>query len=339
MLRSGIPTLSLLSLLLVFPVVTAQTQNDQTVLQPGATIERTIGPKDSQSFTIKLEDQQYLQFVVNQHGIDLIVRVFSPTGKRLGDFDSPNGADGPENVSIVAIKGGEYRIVVSPLDSNSVEKPGQYEIKTLEIREASEQELTVGKDEDERKAKGLKLLDEIVNSIPEIRQPQTRIRVKLQSGLLLWTIDEKKAAKLLTESVMDARTYLLGLKPDDSSYDEAAQWARQIRFEAVQTLSSRDPEAALSLLRSTRKPIKSETDRSEMEADRQMELNLASQIAAKNPQRAFEIAEASLKDGLSNTLRQTLTSLSKANPELAATLVKDITAKLLEAPLLQNPEA
>jgi hypothetical protein len=339
MRRSGIPTLSVLCLLLLFPVVTAQTKTDQTTLEPGTPIERTIGPNESHSFTIKLEDEQYLQFVVNQHGIDLIVRVISPSGKRLGDFDSPNGGEGPENVSIVAIKGGEYRIVVSPLDPNSIEKSGRYEIKTLEIREATEQELKVGKDEDDRKAKGLALLDEIVNSIPEIRQPQTRARVKLQSANLLWTIDEKKAAKLISESVTDARNYVLGLKPEDISYDEAVQWAQQIRAEAVQTLALRDPEAALSLLRSTRKPIKGETDAPDIEAERQLELSLASQIAAKNPQRAFELAEESLKDGFSSTLMQTLNSLGNVNSELAATLAKDLTVKLLDTKLLQNPEA
>jgi hypothetical protein len=339
MLRAGISRLSLLCLLLVFPVATAQTQNDKSTLQPGTPIERTIGPGESHSFTINLADEQFLQFVVNQLGVDLIVRVFSPSGKRLGDFDSPNGSEGPENVSIVAVKGGEYRIVVSPLDSNSLEKPGRYEIKTLEIRDATEQELKVGKDEDERKAKGLALLDEILNSIPEIRQPQTRIRVKFQSANLLWTIDEKKAAKLLSESVTESRNYLLGLKPEDSSYDEAAQWAELIRAEAVQTLAFHDPEAALTLLRSTRKPIKTEMDRREAETDRQLELTLASQIAAKNPQRAFELAEANLKDGFSSTLIQTLTSLSKVNSELAATLAKDITAKLLDTKLIQNPDA
>lgn len=339
MRRSGIPTLSVLCLLLFFPLVTAQTQTDLTTLEPGTAIERTIGPSESHSFTIKLEDEQYLQFVVNQHGIDLIVRVFSPSGKRLGDFDSPNGSEGPENVSIVAIKGGEYRIVVSALDPNSVEKSGRYEIKTVEIREATEQELKVGKEEDDRKLKGLALLDEIVNSIPEIRQPQTRTRVKLQSANLLWTIDEKKAVKLISESVTDARNYVLGLKQEDISYDDAAQWAQQIRAEAVQTLALRDPEAALSLLRSTRKPIKGETDIRDNEVERQLELSLAGQIAAKNPQRAFELAEESLKDGFSSTLVQTLNSLSKVNSELAATLAKDLTAKLVDTKLMQNPEA
>jgi hypothetical protein len=80
-------------------------------------------------------------------------------------------------------------------------------------------------------------------------------------------------------------------------------------------------------------------DRREAEADKQLELTLASQIAAKNPQRAFELAEASLKDGFSQSLLQTVESLSKVNPELAGTLTKDLTAKLLDTKLMQNPEA
>src|SRR4051794_5643482 len=86
-------------------------QTNQTTLQPGTPIERTIGPSESHTYLINLTENQYMQFVVNQHGIDLIVRVFSPTGKGLGEFDTPNGAEGPENVAIVGMTSGAYRIV------------------------------------------------------------------------------------------------------------------------------------------------------------------------------------------------------------------------------------
>jgi len=267
------------------------------------------------------------------------VRVFSPTGKSLGEFDSPNGAEGPENVSIVGMASGDYRIVVAPLEPKSITKGGRYELKILELRDANDQELKVGKSEEARRSKGLALLNDIIDSLPEIRQPQTRIRVKLQCANLLWSFDEKKATKLLTETVTDSRDYLLTLKPDDETYDEAHQWAQQIRFEAVQTLASRDPEAALSLLRSTRRPASAESDRREQEPESQFELSIASKIADKNPKRAFELAEESLKDGCSSTLVQTLDSLSKANRDLASTLAKDIAAKLLNENLVRNREA
>ncbi|HEY5443359.1 MAG TPA: hypothetical protein VIJ87_02600, partial [Pyrinomonadaceae bacterium] len=329
--------------LMVFLVVAGhaqtQTQNNQTTLQQGIPIERTMGANESHSYSINLSDEQYLQFAVDQRGVDVIVRVFSPTGKSLGDFDTPNGAQGPENVSIVALTSGLYRIVVSPLDSNNVSEPGKYEIKILEIRDATEQELKVGKNEDVRKAKGLALLNDIIDSIPEIHQPRTRIKVKMQSATLLWSIDEKKAIKLLSEAVTDARDYFLTIKPSDPSYDESSVWAQQIRFEAVQTLALYDPEAALNLFRSTRRPVDTEVGRGNGQNEQQFELTLASQIARRNPQRAFELAEESLKEGISGSLPFAISSLQRSNPELAATLAKDVTAKLLEQKLLENSSA
>src|ERR1051325_10101185 len=112
-------TITFLSLpLTLFITASAQNSGTPTTLEPDTPIERTIGSTETQSFSINLTANQYLQFVVSQHGIDLIVRVFSPTGQSLGEFDSPNGAEGPENVSIVAVTAGSYRISVSALDAN-----------------------------------------------------------------------------------------------------------------------------------------------------------------------------------------------------------------------------
>ena len=326
--------------LVIFALPTAvAAQDNQTVLQPGTPLERTIGPSESHTFTINLDDEQYLQFVVNQKGVDLVVRVFSPSGKSLGDFDTPNGPEGPENVAIVGLKSGAYRIVVAPLNPEMVHEPGKYEIKTVELRQATEQELKVAKSEETRKAKGVALLNDIIDSIPEIRLPQTRLRVKLQSATLLWSVDEKRASKLLTEGMTETRDYLASLKPEDDSYEEAYQWVRQLRFEAVQTLSFRDPEAALNLLRSTRMPSTPDAVRPDDGAERQLELSLAGQIGARNPKRAYELAEESLKSGLNVNLIDVLVRLRRLDQDLANSLAKDVLAKLSDEKLLRNSEA
>ena len=332
-------TITFLSLpLTLFITASAQNSGTPTTLEPDTPIERTIGSTETHSFSVNLTDNQYLQFVVNQHGIDLIVRVFSPTGKSLGEFDSPNGAEGPENVSIVAVTTGSYRIAVSALDENNSVKDAKYEIKILEIRDATEQELKVANAEEERKAKGRALLSDLIDSIPEIRLPQTRIRVKLQSAALLRTFDEKKSSQLITEGLTEARDYLATLKQDDQAYEEAVQWLRQLRYEAVQTLAAHDPEAALSLFRSTRRPIE-ELNRDDQQQERQFELSLATQIAGKNPRRAFEMAQESLKTGYSTTLATTLRRLRQTDQDLANSLTKDIISKLLADKFLQNFEA
>jgi len=113
---------------------------------------------------------------------------------------------------------------------------------------------------------------------------------------------------------------------------------KQLRYEAVQTLAAHDPEAALSLFRSTRKPIE-ESNPEYQQQERQFELSLASQIAAKNPKRAFELAQESLKAGYSGTLATTLFRLRQSDQDLATTLSKDITTKLLAEKFLRNNEA
>ena len=131
--------------------------------------------------------------------------------------------------------------------------------------------------------------------------------MKLQSAILLWTVDEKKAAKLLAEGLTDCRDYLTSLKPGDDSYDQAHQWVQRLRFEAVQQLAFHDPEEALNLFRATRTPIGPDATREDQEPERQFEMSLAAQIATRNPKRAYELAEESLKTGNFNNLFQLLT--------------------------------
>ena len=100
-----------------------------------------MGLGQSHVYSILLNEKQYFQFVVEQRGIDVLVQVFSPTGQSLARIDTPNGIDGPENGSILAAVGGTYTIVVAPLDQAgngaTADEKGRYEIKTVELRDAT----------------------------------------------------------------------------------------------------------------------------------------------------------------------------------------------------------
>src|SRR5436309_776184 len=115
-------------LILLFPIQPATAQSGATSLQQGIPIERTLTRGQTHSFSISLEQDQFLELVVDQRGIDVLVRVFSPGGKGLGEFDSPNGSEGPENVSVTASASGVYRIEVVPLEQFENTPPGRYEI-------------------------------------------------------------------------------------------------------------------------------------------------------------------------------------------------------------------
>ena len=319
----------------------ATAQRPKSTLQVGIPVERTIASGQTHQYGVTLQRDQYLQVVVDQRGIDVVVRVFSPDGKSLGEFDSPNGADGPENVSFVAASDGVYGIAVTPLGQVESTSLGHYEIKILELRHATSEELKAGKNLEELKSKGVALLTEVVDAIPEIRSRQTRVRVLLQTSNLLWNFDEKKASKLAADAMAELKEYPTTIDVDDPEYHQKWQLARQLRFEFVQMLAPHDPDLALSFLRSTRLLENPEGRNEEYEAQQesQFELSLADQIAEKDPKRAFQIAEDNLKRIFSSGLGQTVLRLRATDPALGAQLASDIAAKLQNEKLLRNPWA
>lgn len=165
----------------VFLTVNAQ---GPTTLQVGTPIERTLGAGQSQEFTITLEENTFIQLVVEQRGIDVVIRVLSPDAKTIGEYDSPNGNDGPEHISFVATAAGAYRINISPLNPADA-APGRFEIKVLEVRQANEQEIKASKNQEVVKGKGIALLFEMEGLIAQIKSPLTRLKAQLQAAQLL----------------------------------------------------------------------------------------------------------------------------------------------------------
>ncbi|MGI8654218.1 MAG: hypothetical protein ACR2LC_03250 [Pyrinomonadaceae bacterium] len=322
--------------------VDAQTA-PSTTLQNGTAVERTIGRGETQSFGVSLERNQFLQFVVDQRGIDVVVRTFAPDGKRLGQFDSPNGTDGPENVSLIAKVSGVYRIEVAPLEQQENTASGRYEIKILDLRAATKQELQSGADKQAIKDKGLALLAEVADGLQGIRLPETRVRAQMQAAQLLWSGDEKRARKLVDEATAGIKEYLANVDTEDQqTYYQSYQIAVQLRSEMLTTLTTRDPELALGFLRSTRllaDPNDGRSGGNQQNQEVQFELSLANQIAAKDPKRALQIAEENLGKGYSYNLIETLNRLQTTSPEASVKLASEITAKLQDEELLKNQEA
>ena len=324
----------------VLPIAGTAAQTESGGLQVGVPVERTIASGQTHSFSVNLKADQFLQLMVDQRGIDVVVRIFSSDGKSLGEFDSPNGSEGPENVSFLAATAGVYRISVAPLDQVADSPAGRYEIKILEIRHATEQELQAGKNQDALKVRGLALLTEIAEMLKQIQLPQTRVRAQLQAAQLLWPTDEKRASKLVADAIEGVKAYLASIDVGESDYYQNYQIAMDLRFQVLQCLAPHDPETALSFLRSTRTLVNPETGQNNQpDRELQFELSIASQITVGDPKRALQMAEDSLKKGYSSTLIDTLNRLRTSDPDSATQLAKDVAAKLQAEKLLSNPEA
>lgn len=319
-------------------LVSSERATAQETLQPNTPIDRVLAPGQNHSFSINLEEDNFLQLVVNQQGIDVIVRVFSPDGKSLGDFDTPNGSQGREVVSFVSATGGVYRIDVAPLGQVDNVAPGRYEIKIVELRRATEQELSAGKNQELLKARGFALLTEVAESLSQIRLPHTRVRTQLLIARLLWSSDERLAAKLAGDAAEGIKEYMASVDPADPDYYQSYESAVQLRENLVQIIGPHDPEMALNFLRATR-TLTSPNDSHQIERELHLELVPARQLAAKDPKRAVQLAEEILKRGYSSSLLELIAILRVTDQELAAKFARQVAAKLQTEKLLRNQEA
>lgn len=105
-------------------VALAQVQKGE--LLKGKTISTEIAPKEQHKYSVNLEKNQFAFFKLMQKGVDVKITTYTPQGKKLEEFDSPNGQNGAELFSLKSDEKGKYIVEVSPLEVN--ESKGNYTI-------------------------------------------------------------------------------------------------------------------------------------------------------------------------------------------------------------------
>ena len=185
--------------------------------------------------------------------------------------------------------------------------------------------------------KALTLLDQVSAQTGSLKLPENRIHVQAKVVSVLWPRDEKRARTLFGEAMSGLGALINGLDPNDPQYPQALQTCSQLRTELMQTASQRDPKLALDFLRATRLPARQQ-GYGQLDPETQMELNLASMLAAKDPKIALQLAEESLTKGASSQAIGILSQLINKDREAATTLANDILKKLRTSNLLASYE-
>ncbi len=181
------------------------------------------------------------------------------------------------------------------------------------------------------------MLTEVAESVSQIRLPQTRVRAQLLVSQLLSLSDEKLAAKVAAEAAESVKQYVANADASEQDYYQTYELAMQLRQEVAQVLASRSGSRA-GVLRSTQ-TLSNPSAQNRWERELHLEVSLANQLAAKDPQRAMQVAEESLKKGYSSGLLEVVNRLRLTEPEMAAKLAKQMAAKLRDEKLLKNQEA
>ncbi len=115
-----------------------QSAEEVTTLTQGQAIEHELGGGLRHSYQILLTEGQYASIVVEQRGMDLLVRVLGADGKAIADFDAELRNQGKEAVELIAETAGSYRLVVEAKGANSL--TGNYQIHFVELRAATERD-------------------------------------------------------------------------------------------------------------------------------------------------------------------------------------------------------
>jgi CHAT domain-containing protein/Tfp pilus assembly protein PilF len=113
----------------------APSVQESVSLQPGKPIERELSGGQSHFYKITMTPGQYLRVVVSQRGVDALVALFTPGGKKIGEVNREPVTVGAETILEIAEAAGAYMIEVRSTEKGP--QTGRYEIKVEELREAT----------------------------------------------------------------------------------------------------------------------------------------------------------------------------------------------------------
>lgn len=122
-------SLALRALLLFVPFGSVRAQAEPQVIHRDSVLRADLEALGSQSYSLALEAGAWATLRVNQEGIDVVITTYGPTGTKLDEFDSPNGAFGPEMIHLNSTGAGNYGIEVRSIDKDAV--PGKFELRLL----------------------------------------------------------------------------------------------------------------------------------------------------------------------------------------------------------------
>ncbi len=120
-----------------------QKAQEADVLEPGKPVERALAAGQNHAYQITLAEGQFLSVIVEQRGIDVVVRLLGPDGKEILGVNSEIRKQGQETVWHVAEVAGSYRLKIQAARKD--DPAGRYEIRVAELRAATEKDRVLSK--------------------------------------------------------------------------------------------------------------------------------------------------------------------------------------------------
>ena len=188
--------------------------------------------------------------------------------------------------------------------------------------------------------KAVELLESIAERVPNLRSSGNRVFASCAVADLLWERDQKQARALFENVIKDLSASMGSLDFSDQESFNVLSYLQQQRQRTLEIVARRDPELALTFLQSTRPAFSSDKWGGQFaEQERNLELNLASLVAGRDPELALKLARASLRRGLSHNHIAVVTQLNQKHPGAAQVLYGEIVERFASDDSAPNLES
>jgi CubicO group peptidase (beta-lactamase class C family) len=91
-------------------------QDKPTVLTKGQSVSKLLKANEKHRYSVNIDANMFAFFVLEQNGVDAMITTYDADGKKIQDFDSPNGRHGEESVSLISDKKGSYELEITALE-------------------------------------------------------------------------------------------------------------------------------------------------------------------------------------------------------------------------------
>ncbi len=179
--------------------------------------------------------------------------------------------------------------------------------------------------------KSVALLNALAREADQFYLPENRVSARVLVANLLWEHDEKQSRVIFQNAVSELSTLLgqVSLETSEEDLEEGnltIEAIKELRSKLLLALAAHDPNFALEALQKLSR--RKDDGESVFADDNTLELNLAEQIAEKDPKQAYGIAVKNLQKGLGTNLFSALESIYEKDAELGARLAREVLGKI-----------
>ncbi len=196
---------------------------------------------------------------------------------------------------------------------------------------------------EELEKKALALVDDLVSEAMSLKLSENRVYLLTGAAEALWKRNEARARELIREAMNQVLAHLREVRENEPVVDP--RYGRRtddgyLRGTVLNFLAARDAKMALEFLQTLRslRPAERKNPNEEHQ-ERELEMNLASQIAGNDPQLALQIAEEYLNGKLDYRLLNIWSNLESKDPKAALSLTDKMISQLKSRDLLSENES